>query len=61
VRDAIDLGTKDERYLIEPTRFYIGARVAHVQALMDYNIALSELARVSGIDSVAPDAGPGGG
>ncbi len=61
VRDAIDLGTKDERYLVEPTRFYIGARVAHVQALMDYNIALSELARVSGVDSVASDGGPNGG
>ena len=61
VRDAIDLGTKDERYLIEPTRFYIGARVAHVQSLMDYNMALSELARVSGLDAVAPDTGPGGG
>lgn len=61
VRDAIDLGTKDERYLIEPTRFYIGARVAHLQAMMDYNLALSELARVSGLDSVAPDAGANGG
>jgi len=61
VRDAIDLGTKDERYLIEPTRFYIGARVSHVQSLMDYNMALSELARVSGLDAVAPDAGPNGG
>jgi outer membrane protein TolC len=54
VQDAIDLGTKDERYLVEPTRFYIGARVAHIQAIMDLSIALSELARVSGDDSVAP-------
>lgn len=61
VRDAIDLGTKDERYLIEPTRFYIGARVEHVRSLMDYNMALSELARASGLDAVAPDAGPNGG
>jgi outer membrane protein, multidrug efflux system len=61
VRDAIDLGTKDERYLIEPTRFYIGARVAHIQALLDYNMALAELARVTGLDTVASDTGPGGG
>lgn len=54
VQDAIDLGTKDERFLIEPTRFYIGARVSHVQAIMDLSIALSELARASGDDSAAP-------
>ncbi len=55
VNDAIDLGTKDERHLIEPIRFYIGARIAHIQALMDFHISLSELARVSGWDGAATD------
>ena len=54
VQDAIDLGTKDERFLIEPLRAYVFARALHAQALMDYYIALSELARVTGWDAIAP-------
>lgn len=53
-QDAIDLGTKDERSLLEPLRYYIGARIGHLYALMDYNVALSDLARVSGWDNAAP-------
>jgi outer membrane protein TolC len=53
-QDAIDVGTKDERYLIEPLRAYVFARAAHAQALMDFHVTLSELARVSGFDAVAP-------
>lgn len=55
VQDAMDLGTKDERALIEPLRAFVFARANHVQALMDYNIALSDLARVTGWDAVAPN------
>lgn len=54
VQDAIDLGTKDERALWEPLRFYVFSRANHVLALMDYNVALSELARVTGWDAAAP-------
>lgn len=54
VQDAIDLGTRDERYLIEPLRTYVFARANHEQALMDYHVALSELARVTGWDQAAP-------
>lgn len=54
VQDAIDLGTKDERYIIEPLRAYVFARANHVQALQDFNLALSELARITGWDSAAP-------
>jgi hypothetical protein len=32
----------------------VNARVQHLYALFDYNVALSELARVSGWDSAAP-------
>ena len=55
VDDAIDLGTKDERALNEPLRAYVNARVNHVYALMDMNVAFSDLARVTGVDDVAPD------
>lgn len=54
VQDAIDLGTRDERFLIEPLRAYVFARANHAQALMDYHVALSELARVTGWDQAAP-------
>lgn len=54
VQDAIDVGTKDERFIIEPLRNFVFARANHLQALMDLNIALSELARVSGWDAIAP-------
>jgi outer membrane protein TolC len=54
VQDAIDLGTWDERSLLEPLRFYGNARIQHQYALMDYNIAMSNLAFVSGWDSAAP-------
>lgn len=55
VQDAIDLGTKDERSLIEPLRAYVNSRVQHVLSLMDYHVALGELARISGWDSSAPN------
>ncbi|MBX3234396.1 MAG: TolC family protein [Labilithrix sp.] len=52
-QDAIDLGTKDERFLIEPLRAFIFARISHATALMDLNVNLSELARVTGWDAAA--------
>ena len=54
VQDGIDLGTKDERQIVEPLRAYVFARANHVQALMDFNVALAELARVTGWDAAAP-------
>jgi outer membrane protein TolC len=53
-QDHIDLGTWDERALLEPLRSYGNARVQHLQALMDYSIAMSNLAQASGWDSAAP-------
>lgn len=54
IESAIDLGTKDERALMEPLRIYVYARLEHVRALSDLNVDMSELARVSGWDSAAP-------
>lgn len=53
-QDRIDLGTYDERALGEPIAVYFNARSQHMIALMDLNIALSELARVTGWDGAAP-------
>jgi outer membrane protein, multidrug efflux system len=57
VQDAIDLGTKQEKDLVEPLRAYVDARVNHVTALMDLNVSLSDLARTSGWDAAAPTGG----
>jgi multidrug efflux system outer membrane protein len=57
VQDHIDLGTWAEDALITPLRAYANARVQHLTALMDYNIAMSNLALVSGWDSAAPGGG----
>jgi multidrug efflux system outer membrane protein len=53
-QDHIELGTWDEKTLMEPLRAYGNARVQHLYALMDYNIAMSSLALASGWDSAAP-------
>jgi outer membrane protein TolC len=54
VQDHIDLGTWNETALTLPLRGYLNARVQHLTALMDYNLAMSTLAMVSGWDSAAP-------
>jgi multidrug efflux system outer membrane protein len=56
VQDHIDLGSEDERSLLEPLRAYANARGQHLYALMDYNVAMSSLALASGWDSAAPTA-----
>jgi multidrug efflux system outer membrane protein len=54
VQDHIDLGTSDEPALLEPLRSYGSARLQHLTALMDYNVAMSHLAMASGWDSAGP-------
>jgi multidrug efflux system outer membrane protein len=54
VQDHIDLGTMRELDLNWPLRGYLNARVQHLTALMDLNVAMSNLAMVSGWDSSAP-------
>jgi multidrug efflux system outer membrane protein len=53
-QDNIDVGTWDERSLLEPLRAYANARGQHLYALMDFNIAMSSLSLASGWDSAAP-------
>ena len=54
VQDMIDLGTREERDLLDPLRAYGDARVNHLQALMDLNVAMASLAQASGWDAAAP-------
>jgi hypothetical protein len=54
VRDAIDLGTKDESALVEPLRTMLLGRANQLQALMDTNMTRAELARLTGWENAAP-------
>jgi outer membrane protein, multidrug efflux system len=59
VQSHIDIGTSDERALLEPLRSYGTARAQHVTALLDYHVAMTNLALASGVDSAAPSpSGP---
>ena len=54
VNGQLDLGTADEKALVEPLRAYINARAQHLVAIMDCNVTMSQLAQASGWDSAAP-------
>jgi outer membrane protein TolC len=54
VRDAIDLGTKEESALVEPLRMVVLARANQLQALMDTNMTRAELARLTGRANAVP-------
>jgi outer membrane protein TolC len=54
VQDSVDIGSSDERTLLDPLRVYGNARVQHLSALMDCNVAMSSLALASGWDATAP-------
>ena len=53
-QDHVELGTADERSLLKALRSYGNARLQHLNALMDLNVAMSNLAMVSGWDNAAP-------
>ncbi|WP_394848851.1 TolC family protein [Pendulispora brunnea] len=53
VQGEVERGAKDTAALTEPLQLYLEARVNHLYALVDYDIALAELARVTGWDAAA--------
>lgn len=54
VQQAIDVGTMEEKDLLEPARRWAENRFSRLNATMEYNVALSKLARVTGWDAIAP-------
>jgi len=54
VQDSVDIGSGDERTLLDPLRVYGNARVQHLNALMDCNVTMSTLALASGWDASGP-------
>jgi outer membrane protein TolC len=53
VAQGIDIGTAEERELIDPARQYALHRYSYLAALMDYNLAIANLALVTGNDAIA--------
>ncbi len=53
VSSAIAIGTKEERDLIDPLRTYLNDRIAHLQALYDLDVTVSQLTVVTGDESLA--------
>lgn len=56
VTQGIDVGVYEERDLVDPARQYAQQRYSYLSALMDYNLAMANLALVTGRDSVADQA-----
>jgi outer membrane protein TolC len=55
VQQSIDVGTMDEKEIIDPARRWAENRWSRLNATMEFNMALAKLARVTGWDVVAPD------
>lgn len=55
ISQGIDLGTQEEKDLVDPARQYALQRFSHLNAIMDLNLALSKLALVTGWEDIAPD------
>jgi outer membrane protein TolC len=50
---AIAVGTREDREMVDPLRAYLTNRYNHLQAIMDLNVAYSQLALATGDSSVA--------
>jgi len=55
VQQGIDIGTRAESELVEPARQWATHRFNYLSAVMDLNVAWSNLALVTGWDEIAPD------
>jgi outer membrane protein TolC len=56
VAQGIDVGTFEERDMVDPARAYALQRYAYLSALMDLNMAMANLALATGWDTVAEPA-----
>ncbi len=55
VNQGIDVGTMEEKDLVDPARQFALQRFSHLNAMLDLNVAISKLALVTGWDQIAPD------
>jgi outer membrane protein TolC len=57
IQQGIDVGTKDDADLVDAARQLALQRFAHLTAVMDLNVAWSNLALTTGCDDLAPPGG----
>ncbi len=50
---SIAVGTREDREIIDPLRSYMTNRYNHLQAIMDLNVAISQLSLATGDESIA--------
>jgi outer membrane protein TolC len=55
VQSGIDVGTMEEKDLLEPAKTYALQRFNMLNAIMELDMAMSRLAHVTGWDAIAPD------
>jgi len=55
VQQGIDVGTREEREVLDPARSYATNRFAWMNATMELDMAMCRLAKATGWDSIAPD------
>lgn len=53
VSAAIGIGTKEDKDIIDPLRSYLTNKYNHLQAIMDLDVAVSQLSVATGDDSIA--------
>ncbi|MBI4700094.1 MAG: TolC family protein [Deltaproteobacteria bacterium] len=56
VQQAIDVGTMEEKEIVEPSKSYALNRFNALNATMEHNLALARLAKATGWDAVAAEA-----
>jgi outer membrane protein TolC len=55
VQEGIDVGTQEEKDLLEPAKAYATNKFIMLNATMELDMAMSRLAKATGWDSIAPD------
>jgi outer membrane protein TolC len=55
VQEGIDVGTQEEKDLVDPARQYATQRFNLLSATLELNQAISKLAKVTGWNAIAPD------
>lgn len=58
VQQGIDVGTIEDKELLEPAKAYALGRFNVLNATMELDLAMAKLARVTGWDAIAPDGRP---
>jgi outer membrane protein TolC len=56
VQEAIDIGTMEDKDLVDPAKAYAEQRYNVLRATMELNLAMSKLAKTTGWDAIAPEA-----